>query len=478
MKKWIRNIFIFILFLCALSSCKENKGLEDHSTQKDENAIITINCDSSIFYGNPIDISYNVLNAEQDAIIWSYSDKDLIKVEGDKLVVLKEVSEDTKVVVYAKLVSNENVKAEKEITIKKKVELKEEITISILCASIVTKDQPIDIEAKIEGTSNKEVTWSYSDASLVEVKNSKLTVLKEVIKDTNVVITATSKEDTTKKASKTILVQAPSIMENNKLRLDFTGYYSKLNGVLDKDFKQKLHTLLETSHVNKVSYKKVWEVLESCDEDPEISDNIICIYTGQSIPKINRSGSANGSIKWNREHLWPKSLGFNSEGAAAHNDCHHLHASEEKINNYRGNLDFSEVKNPIKTDAYQNKWDSTFFEPSDEVKGDIARSILYMVVRYDGDTCNDCILDLEIVNGSANKNDIINNEIGRIGDLATLLKWHYQDPVDENERRRNDKVYSFQGNRNPFIDHEEFVSYLYTSLVGKYTDVSEFSYLI
>ena len=204
---------------------------------------------------------------------------------------------------------------------------------------------------------------------------------------------------------------------------------------------------------------------------------MICIYTGQSIPIANQDKGTSGDNIWNREHLWPKSKGFKSDSMTAHNDCHHLHASEKNINNYRASLDFGEVDSPTKTDNYGNCWNDTYFEPRDEVKGDIARSLFYMVARYDGDICGTCTLDLELVDGSVTSSMITSGTVGRLGDLTTLLKWHYADPVDENEKRRNELVYSYQGNRNPFIDHEEFVSYLYPKLVGKYTDTSNIDYL-
>lgn len=264
-----------------------------------------------------------------------------------------------------------------------------------------------------------------------------------------------------------------------KLVLSFEEeYYQSLNGELDSDFKEKLHTLLEETHTYKASYSKVWEILKTADRDPLNAENILCIYTGQSIPIANQDKGTAGNNIWNREHLWPKAKGFKSESMAAHNDCHHLHASEKNINNYRANLDFGEVENPTKTDSYGNRWNSSYFEPRDEVKGDIARSLFYMVVRYDGDECENCLLDLELIDGTVSSSMITSGSVGRLGDLSTLLKWHYEDPVDEAERSRNEAVYSYQGNRNPFIDHEEFVSYLYTSLVGEYTDISQISYLI
>lgn len=255
--------------------------------------------------------------------------------------------------------------------------------------------------------------------------------------------------------------------DSNKDELSFEGYYSALNGEINEDFKIKLHNLIESTHKNKKTYKDAWTILKKADEDPNNSSNIICCYTGRSIPKANQDTGTSGDNIWNREHVWPKSLGFNDKNSTAHNDCHHLHASEKNINNIRGNLDFAEVENGS-SDNYGNKWNSSYFEPRDEVKGDIARSIFYMVIRYDGDDCDSCVLDLEVVNGKANTSEIVSGTKGRIGDLETLIKWHYEDPVDEYEKNRNEIVYSYQGNRNPFIDHEEFISYLYPNAACLY----------
>lgn len=264
---------------------------------------------------------------------------------------------------------------------------------------------------------------------------------------------------------------------DDKVYLSFSdSYYQVLNGELDKSFKMKLHNLVETTHIHKLSYSGVWDALKKADQDPNNSDNVLCIYTRQSIPIANQDKGTSGNNIWNREHLWPKAKGFKSQSIPAHNDCHHLHASEKNINNYRGNLDFGEVENPKKSDEYGNKWDSIYFEPMDCVKGDIARSLFYMVIRYDGDVCNNCELDLELVNGVGTENT--SGVTGRLGDLQTLLKWHYEDPVDDLERNRNNVVYSIQGNRNPFIDHEEFVAYLYTEYVKEYTNIDKFAYLM
>ena len=278
----------------------------------------------------------------------------------------------------------------------------------------------------------------------------------------------------------TIVPTPTPTIEPSDYRLNLTfsdSYYDDLNGYLDVDFKIKLHALIETTHINQGSYSDAWAVLKAADQDPSNSSNILCIYTGRSIPIANQDTGSSGDNIWNREHVWPKSLGFSSKSNPAHNDCHHLHASEKNINSTRGNKDFGEVIGGT-TDSYGNSWNSSYFEPRDEVKGDIARSILYMVVRYNGDDCDSCTLDLEMVDGTANTGDIVSGTRGYIGDIDTLLKWHYEDPVSEEEKNRNDIVYSYQGNRNPFIDHEEFVTYLYTDLVSEYTSIDGLAYLM
>ena len=119
-------------------------------------------------------------------------------------------------------------------------------------------------------------------------------------------------------------------------------------------------------------------------------------------------------------------------------------------------------------DEYGNFWNSDYFEPRDEVKGDIARAVLYLVVRYDGDVCSKCSLDLELVEGDSDKYTNVLGKEGYLGDIITLIKWHYEDPVSEDEMARNEVICKYQGNRNPFIDHPEFVYGLYEEYAKNY----------
>ncbi len=235
---------------------------------------------------------------------------------------------------------------------------------------------------------------------------------------------------------------------------DYIDYYISMNGHLDHTFKVTLHTLLKKTHKTQLSYTPgVWDALKKIDEDPNNQENILCIYTGRSIPKANQDKGSSGINIWNREHMWPNSHGFSSKDYAAYTDIHHLFASEKNINATRGNKDFNYVENG-NSDSYGNKWNSTFFEPRDEVKGDIARAMFYMVVRYADP--NELVLSL--VNQTTSSSS---NKTGQLGYLNVLLQWHKMDPVSEKEKQRNEIIYSLQGNRNPFIDYPDWVNLLY-----------------
>ncbi len=234
------------------------------------------------------------------------------------------------------------------------------------------------------------------------------------------------------------------------LPTEYTGYYANMTNNLGTTFKSTLNQIISTN-LKTSSYSNAWKILEEADAYD--NNNIECFYSGVVIPKTSRSGSGASGLNWNREHVWAKSHGFGNETSNyAYYDAFHLHATEEGINSKRSNLPFDDV-NDGSSDKYGNSWNSKAFEPRDEVKGDVARSLFYMVVRYD-----DRLLDLELednLTSTASKEPTL-------GKLSTLVKWAYEDPVSEAEIKRNEIVYSYQGNRNPFIDNPEFIYYLYT----------------
>ena len=198
----------------------------------------------------------------------------------------------------------------------------------------------------------------------------------------------------------------------------------------------------------------VWDILKATDKDPANGANIILLYSGRSVDAEQEYNNGNG---WNREHVWAKSRGDFGTTKGAGTDVHHLRPTDVGINSARSNKAFDECNVCIQiedTDSYRDA-DLWTFEPRDAVKGDVARMIFYMVVRYEGENGEP---DLELTN------DILGNQDKTPihGVINTLMAWHTQDPVDQWEENRNEIIYSdYQGNRNPFIDNPELADYLW-----------------
>ncbi|MCF6376475.1 endonuclease [Nocardioides KLBMP 9356] len=220
-------------------------------------------------------------------------------------------------------------------------------------------------------------------------------------------------------------------------------YYAPAIGKTGSALRTSLHDIIDGN--TKLSYDAVWTALKDTDQDPGNSNNVIELYTGRSIAKSNSGGNAG---QWNREHVFAQSRGGFTTNAGPGTDLHHLRAEDVTVNGTRGNKDFDNGGTAVSgcTDCWT---DADSFEPRDAVKGDVARMLFYMAVRYEGD---DGFSDLELstVSGSA---------VPRIGDLDVLLAWNAADPVDAFEMRRNDRIHAqWQGNRNPFIDHPEWAA--------------------
>jgi endonuclease I len=233
----------------------------------------------------------------------------------------------------------------------------------------------------------------------------------------------------------------------------FDTYYANAIGKSGNTLKTSLNLIIR-DHVH-FSYAQVWDGLNYADEDPNNSSNVILLYTGRSEPKTNRAGMSSSLDAWNREHVWAKSHGFPNSGQYAYTDLHHLRPADVTVNSSRGNKDFALGGTPL-TEAPANKTDSDSFEPADMVKGDVARMVFYMDVRYQGGD-NSGTPDLSIAKGTTGEGEPL------LGDLCTLLSWHIQDPVSDWERRRNNRIYELQHNRNPFIDNPLWASELYTA---------------
>ncbi|GAA4816211.1 hypothetical protein GCM10011365_00950 [Marinicella pacifica] len=219
-----------------------------------------------------------------------------------------------------------------------------------------------------------------------------------------------------------------------------------------------------------------WEVLSFADEDPTDPSKVWMIYKNNSY-----TYNGGGQQPYNREHTWPQSYGFSSGALGSDNtartDAHHLMMSDVGYNGNRGNLYFDNCDSGCTNDVttanhgqggpgINNKYDSNSYEVWDFRKGDIARAMFYMDVRYAGDVSGE--VDLQLTDNAG----LIQTGDPYMGLLSTLIQWHNQDPVDSYELERNERVYSYQGNRNPFIDHPEWVECIFIN-GGQCTTVAD-----
>ncbi|MBA2176386.1 endonuclease [Halobacillus locisalis] len=225
--------------------------------------------------------------------------------------------------------------------------------------------------------------------------------------------------------------------------LEPPNYYEGLQEVEGKELKSKINDIIDAH--NELSYDDVWEALIELDGNPAEPDEVLLLYSGRSMANNANGG---GVDEWNREHVWPQSHGDFGTSMGPGTDLHHLKPTDTTINSSRGNLDFDNG-GEAHDEAEGTYSDSDSWEPRDEVKGDVARMVFYMAVRYEGEREGEP--DLELV-------DRVETDGPVLGKLSTLKEWHEADPVDDFERERNELIYStYQGNRNPFIDHPEFV---------------------
>jgi endonuclease I len=199
-----------------------------------------------------------------------------------------------------------------------------------------------------------------------------------------------------------------------------TAFYSSINGLRNDDLRQKLLDAIDNHKVYDYSDARRIIMLQIDNLDSHIE----CVYTGKLVESDEMPKPTNMNI----EHTWPQSKGATG---TAKSDMHHLLPTDSVANSTRSSLPFGEVGNNPKWAQGGSKCDGKRFEVRSKFRGNVARGIFYFAVRYNK-------------NINAAEEDI-------------LRKWNKEDPVDANERSRNEKVESFQGNRNPFIDHPEYV---------------------
>jgi hypothetical protein len=237
------------------------------------------------------------------------------------------------------------------------------------------------------------------------------------------------------------------------------GYYSNLDGLADVELRQALQDIIaDPSVVRAQTYADVIDILKEADQNPEHSNEVWLVYLEEGRAKLDIQTNSLSTGKWNREHTFPRSRGgFDSieddeiaDGIDVYwttkadslrhgnSDAHALRAADGPENSSRNNQFYGQYNGPSGT--------------AGKFKGDVARGVFYMAVRYNG---------LEIVNGFPEGN------VGEFGDLATLLEWHRNDPPDDFEMNRNNVVYNWQKNRNPFIDQPDMIEYIWGNMIGE-----------
>lgn len=214
----------------------------------------------------------------------------------------------------------------------------------------------------------------------------------------------------------------------------YTGNYTydKISSQTASTAKSTLKTLMTSTQTKVTSYNEIRTLSKYSDSTAGSTTKMTLLYTSNSV----NSAWDNG-VTWNREHVWCQSLGtFTTSNCGS--DLHHLRPADPRVNSTRCNLPYGEVTNGTYSTAKTSAgtvggyYTSKYFEPLDNVKGDVARILLYVYVRW----------------GENNITDLCQS-------TDMLLQWMKDDPVDTWEMGRNDAVQSIEGNRNVFIDYPE-----------------------
>lgn len=269
-------------------------------------------------------------------------------------------------------------------------------------------------------------------------------------------------------------------------------YYKGVEGLKGEALQSKLHEIIR-DHTS-FTYAKTVDIMKITDRDWTLSplsneelvnypfevdegigDPYLRLLYGEQYNGTENAvkWSENHTTIWNKEHTWAKSHGDFGESRPAGTDLHHLIAADAQINRYHSNIDFGEPTKNItqRSDVRGNLTTSSngdndegykVFAPPLESRGDVARALFYMPTRYFNfvSTGEPKLIIVDEFSGETHAASA--SEPGRMAWLSVLLKWHKDDPVDAYEVHRNNLIYNnFQGNRNPFIDHPEWVDMIY-----------------
>ena len=256
------------------------------------------------------------------------------------------------------------------------------------------------------------------------------------------------------------------------------GYYDPVANLKGQELRQALHDIID-DHTS-ISYSAIWNAFYSTDA--KSNGKVWDIYSdtpGEEPPYeyefgTDQAGSGGGGVEgdsYNREHTWPKSW-FGGEVPPMYTDLFIVYPTDSRVNSLRNNNPYGEVDSPTWTSLNGSKmgpcsypgYVGTVFEPIDEYKGDLARTYFYITTRYYGE--DDDWPGSDMVDGADLKEWALN----------MMLEWSEEDPVSQKEVARNNAIYEIQGNRNPFIDHPQFVEDIFDTTTTDVNDETPVSY--
>ena len=246
------------------------------------------------------------------------------------------------------------------------------------------------------------------------------------------------------------------------------NYYNNATGT-GFALKTQLRNIIANNHTDQ-GYNSLWDIYYTSDvrADGKVWDTYsVCNLTFGTDQDRGSSGTSQCQ-KYNREHSFPKS--WFDDATPMHNDAFHVLPTDKYVNGIRGNFAYGIVGNANFTSLNGSKRgnnvapgspNATVFEPADEFKGDFARIYFYMATRYQNEVSgwigNDSDGDSML--------DGTNNKVFSQWALDMLYQWHINDPVSAKEINRNNIIFSYQGNRNPFVDHPEYVYTIWSSVL-------------
>jgi len=235
-----------------------------------------------------------------------------------------------------------------------------------------------------------------------------------------------------------------------------SGYYSSAEDLEGQELRLALHQIIDNHQAQ--SYSSLWTHFQSTDQkqNGKVWDTYSDIPGGTPPYEYtfvsDQCGNYNSENDcYNREHSWPKS--WSNDDYPMNTDLFHLYPTDGYVNGRRSNYPYGEVNNPTWTSMNGSRvgpnitagYSGVVFEPIDGYKGDFARTYFYMSTRYYTE------------DAGWDENDMVDGADLKPWAVAMLLDWHHEDPVSQKEINRNNAVFAIQQNRNPYIDHPEWV---------------------